>query len=74
MVKSIVLDGRKEYMTGSKALKANGTNICRAANYTPKENERPERINRTIKNAIGTMLLHSGSVAKHLGRMILVIC
>lgn len=39
-VKKIVLDRAKEYIKGTKELKANGTNICVTAGYISEENGR----------------------------------
>lgn len=57
-------DGEKEYPRWSKDLEEHGIEISTTTSYTPQNNGRAERTNRTIKNAIRTLLIPYGPKAK----------
>lgn len=63
-LKRIVLDGRMEYFTEMKDPEADGIEVCVTASYVPEEITREKRMNRTIKNSIRTMLVHSRDPAR----------
>ena len=64
-VKKIVIDGGKEYISEAETLELEGVEIDKSARYTPQENGRAERMNRTLKNSIRAMLINSGAPANY---------
>lgn len=58
--KKIALDVDKKYIKEFADLQTNEEEICMTVRYTPEENGRSERMSRTIKHAIRTMLKHLG--------------
>lgn len=59
-VKRMKLDGGGEYEKATDILRASGVEIDISAPYTPNENGRAERQNRTLLNSIPSMLHHAG--------------
>lgn len=61
-VGNIVLDGEREYVRETSQLEAEGIKICITAEYTVEQNRRAQQMNRTMKRAIKTTMLHSGAL------------
>ncbi len=64
-VKRIVLDGGEEYLKTVRTRESEGIDIDKSARYTPQENGRAERMNRTLKNSIRAMLFISEALASY---------
>ena len=64
-MKKIVIDGGKEYISEAEALETEGVEVDKSDRYTPQENGRVQRMNRTLKNSIRAMLINSGAPAKY---------
>lgn len=62
-MKKVILNEGKGYVKGTKELESDGTEICGIVGYAPKDNGHAERMNRIMKYAVRTMVLHSGASA-----------
>lgn len=62
-LRRIALDGGRKYIKKKNELEEDGIEICVTAAYTPEENGGAERMNRTINNAVRTMLLYLDALA-----------
>ena len=66
-VKRVRLDGGNEYDQAAEQLRALGIDILMNAPYTPNENGRAERQNRTLLDMIRTMLIEAALPAEFWG-------
>lgn len=73
-VKKVVPDGRKKYQNRSNGLKEDDIEISTTAKYTPQENRRRKKINRTIKNVILAFLIHAGAPANLWAECFYTVC
>lgn len=62
-VNEIVLNVGKEHVERARKLESDCIEICAIASYIPRENGYAYGMNRNIRKAIITMLLHSGGPA-----------
>lgn len=60
-MREIILYSYKEDIKKTKVLEADGSKVCFTASYTSKENVRAVQMNRTIKNEIRKIVVHSGA-------------
>lgn len=60
-VKRIVLNGGKKYLTDAETLESEGIEINKSAAFSPQENDRAERMNRAVKNAMRAMSITCGA-------------
>lgn len=51
-MKKFIFKGDRYYLRGCTEFEVDGINICSTTIYTPEENGRAERINRTLRNAV----------------------
>lgn len=73
-MRNIVLDGGNESLCGTKDLELDRIEIGTTVPYSPQENGRAESMNRTIKNGIRTLLIHSGAPVRYWVELVYAVC
>lgn len=73
-LKKTVLDSAREYLKGCTELGADGIDIGTTAYYRPEEDGHAERMNRTVKNAVRTIRIHSGAPANLCAECLYAVC
>lgn len=72
--KKVIFDVVEEYLNGRSVLDSGGTYNRTTAYYTSEASSRAERMNRTIKYAVRTMLIHSGAPANIWAECLYNVC